>query len=79
MHVALGGLVIALALVRLVWRRSRALLTLLLLMPASGIALVLTGDDDLVWLHVTAHVAFFAVLVVHLTLNLRPAIRRRMV
>lgn len=57
---------------------ERTLLSLLLVVPATGIVLVLTGDDDWVPLHVAAHVAFFATLAAHLWTNLRPAVLRRM-
>ncbi len=47
---------------------ERALLTTLFLVPLSGLALVASGDDDLVWLHVAGHVAFFVALLAHLGL-----------
>ena len=99
-HVALGVLIILLALVRLAWRRTaglppwsehlsegqrrlahwteRALLWLLLVVPATGIVLVAAGDDDVLPLHVAAHVLFFVALAAHLVLNLRPRILARM-
>lgn len=99
-HLALGLLVLALGVVRPLWRRvaglppwsehlsagqrrlstwtERALMSLLVVVPLSGIALVATGDDAWVPLHVGAHVAFFAALVAHLATNLRPAVLRRM-
>lgn len=57
---------------------ERALLSLLVIVPVSGLVLVLAGDDDVLPLHVGAHVAFFAALAAHLFLNLRPRILRRM-
>jgi len=57
---------------------ERALLTLLFLVPASGLALVLYGDDDVLPLHIGAHIAFFVALAAHLYTNLRPRILTRM-
>ena len=57
---------------------ERALMSLLVVVPLSGVALVATGDDAWVPLHVGAHVAFFAALAAHLVTNLRPAVLRRM-
>jgi hypothetical protein len=42
-----------------------ALLNLLFVVPLTGLSLVL-GDDDLLPLHVAAHVAFFVALAAHL-------------
>jgi cytochrome b561 len=47
-------------------RSEQLLLLSLFTIPISGLALVLTGNDDLVPLHVGAHVGFFAALAVHL-------------
>lgn len=55
---------------RLAHVTERVLLPALVLMPASGIA-VLLGDDDLLWLHVTSHVVFFAALAAHVGLVLK--------
>lgn len=63
---------------RLASRTERALMTLLVLVPLSGLVLVGTGDDAWVPLHVGAHVAFFVALAAHLATNLRPAVLRRM-
>lgn len=63
---------------RLVHWTERALLTLLFVVPLSGLALVAVGDDDALPLHVAAHVAFFVALAAHLSTNLRPVILRRM-
>ena len=56
---------------RLATWTERALLVLLFVIPLSGAA-VLLGDDDLLPLHVAAHVAFFVALAAHLGLVLRP-------
>lgn len=63
---------------RLSTMTERALMTLLVVVPLTGLVLVGTGDDSWVPLHVTAHVAFFVALAAHLVTNLRPAILRRM-
>ena len=100
LHLALGLAVLALGVVRPLWRKvaglppwsdhlsegqrrvvhwtERALLLLLVVVPLSGLALISTGDDAWLPLHVGAHVAFFAALAAHLSTNLRPAILRRM-
>lgn len=57
---------------------ERALMSLLVLVPLSGLLLVGTGDDDWLPLHIGAHVAFFVALAAHLSTNLRPAVLRRM-
>lgn len=57
---------------------ERALMSLLVLVPSSGLLLLGTGDDAWLPLHIGAHVAFFAALAAHLANNLRPAILRRM-
>lgn len=99
-HLLLGLAVLALGVVRPLWRRvaglppwsehlsagrrrlatwtERALMTLLVVVPLTGLVLVGTGDDAWVPLHVGAHVAFFVALAAHLVTNLRPAILRRM-
>ncbi len=98
-HVALGLLIVLLAVVRLVWRRAsglppwaeslsdgerrlatfteRTLLVLLFVIPTTGIALVL-GDDDLLPLHVAAHITFFVALAAHVGLVLRRGLLPRM-
>ena len=50
---------------RIVHATEVALLTLLFVVPLTGLALVL-GDDDLLPLHIAAHVAFFVALTAHL-------------
>jgi len=56
---------------------ERALLTLLLVVPATGIALVVVSDD-LVPLHVVAHVCFYAALAVHVGVVVRRRVVGRM-
>ncbi len=63
---------------RLVHWTERVLLALLFVVPTSGLLLVLTGDDGVLWLHVGAHIAFFVALAAHLSTNLRPKILARM-
>jgi cytochrome b561 len=63
---------------RLATWTERALMSLLVLVPLTGLVLVATGDDGWVPLHVGAHIAFFVALAAHLSNNLRPAIVRRM-
>lgn len=53
---------------RLATWTERVLLTTLFVIPLSGLALVASGDDDLVWLHVAGHVTFFVALLAHLGL-----------
>jgi cytochrome b561 len=99
-HVTLGVLVIAVALVRVIWRRATdlppwderlsarqrvlahrtelVLLASLFVVPATGLALVLSGEDDLLWLHVSAHVVFFSALLAHLALVLGKRLLPRM-
>jgi cytochrome b561 len=98
-HVALGSLIVLLAVLRVVSRRvstlppwaesltdgerrlatttERVLLTLLFVVPLTGLALVL-GDDDLLVVHVAAHIAFFAALAVHVALVVRRGLLPRM-
>lgn len=59
---------------RLVSATERVLLALLLVVPATGIALVV-GDDDLLPLHMAGHVALYLALAVHLGV----VVRRRLV
>jgi cytochrome b561 len=53
---------------RLATWTERVLLLTLFVIPLSGLALVASGDDDLVWLHVTGHVVFLAALLPHVAL-----------
>ncbi|WP_416952725.1 cytochrome b/b6 domain-containing protein [Nocardioides sp. T5] len=100
LHLALGLTVLALGVVRPLWRKvaglppwsehlsegqrrlvhwtERALMVLLVVVPLSGLVLVVTGDDAWLPLHIGAHVAFFVALAAHLSTNLRPVILRRM-
>ena len=64
---------------RLAHWTERVLLALLFVIPLSGLTLVAVGDDDVLPLHVGAHIAFFLALTAHLSTNLRPAVLRRMV
>ena len=63
---------------------ERVLLTMLFVIPPTGPVLVLGVDDDLLAVHVAAHVVFFAALAAHLGLVLgrglrgRPVLLRRM-
>ncbi|WP_158068915.1 cytochrome b [Cellulosimicrobium sp. CUA-896] len=56
---------------RLAHGTELALYVSLLVMPATGVVLLLSGDDDLLWLHVTSHVVLFAALALHLGLVLK--------
>ncbi|MFD4323950.1 cytochrome b [Nocardioides sp. NPDC058538] len=56
---------------------ERALLTLMFVVPITGLALV-AFSDDLVALHVAAHIAFFVALGAHLLLVLRRGLLPRM-
>lgn len=58
---------------------ERVLLGLLVLVPPTGIALVVSGDDDLLPLHVAGHVALYAAIAAHLALVLRRRLVPRMV
>jgi cytochrome b561 len=56
---------------------ERALLVLLFAIPVTGLA-VLLGDDDLLWLHIATHVAFFVALAAHVGLVLSRRLLPRM-
>jgi cytochrome b561 len=62
---------------RIVTVTERVLLTMLFVVPLTGLALVL-GDDDLLPVHVTAHMAFFVALAAHVVLVLRRGLLPRM-
>lgn len=62
---------------RVVHATETALLALMFVVPATGIALVL-GSDDLLPLHVAAHVAFFVALGAHLAMVLGRRLVTRM-
>ncbi len=57
---------------------ERLLLTLLVVVPVTGGVLVLSGDDDLLFLHVVSHVALYAAVLVHVALVLRRGLLARM-
>lgn len=65
---------------RIVHATEATLLTLMLVVPATGLALVLGpgGSDGLVTLHVAAHVAFFVALGAHLSMVLGKRLLPRM-
>jgi cytochrome b561 len=63
---------------RLAHWTERVLLTTLFVIPLSGLALVLGGDDDLVWIHVAAHVVFFSALAAHVGLVVSRGLMGRM-
>lgn len=63
---------------RLAHWTERVLLTTVFVIPLTGLALVLGGDDDLVWIHVAAHVAFFAALAAHVGLVVSRGLMGRM-
>jgi cytochrome b561 len=62
---------------RLATTTARVLLTMLFVIPGTGLSLV-HGDDDLLWLHVTAHVVFFVALAAHVGLVLSRGLLPRM-
>jgi cytochrome b561 len=62
---------------RIVTVTERVLLTMLFVVPLTGLALVL-GDDGLLPVHVTAHIAFFVALAAHVVLVLRRGLLPRM-
>ena len=59
-------------------RTEQVLLGSLFAVPASGLLLVASGEDDLLWLHVTAHLVFFTALAMHLGLVLGKRLLPRM-
>jgi len=63
---------------RLAHWTERVLLATLFVIPLSGIALVTSGDDDLVWIHVAGHVVFLAALVAHVGLVVSKRLLPRM-
>lgn len=50
---------------------ERALYVLMFAIPISGLALVVADDDDLVGVHVGAHLAFFVAIALHVGLVLK--------
>jgi cytochrome b561 len=97
-HVLLGTLLLLVAGVRLLWRRTtplppwaehlgegerrleglleKALLALLVVVPATGLLLVLVSDD-LVVLHVTAQLVLVSTVTIHVGLVLKHTVVRR--
>jgi cytochrome b561 len=55
---------------------ERALYVGMFAVPLSGLVLVLSGDDDLVGLHVAAHIWFFVALACHLAMVVTHSTRR---
>ncbi|WP_205472405.1 cytochrome b/b6 domain-containing protein [Nocardioides sp. SYSU D00038] len=100
LHVLLGLTLLALAVVRTLWRLTTplppwsptltaggrrwlhasevGLLTSLYAMPLTGLVLVVAGDDDVVPLHVAAHVLFYVALAAHLGIVVRARLLPRM-
>ena len=98
-HVLLGVGILALGVVRVLWRRvgglppwatalsagertlatwtERVLLASLFLVPGSGLTLVLTQNDALVPIHITAQVLLGIAVVAHVALVLRHTVFRR--
>jgi len=98
LHIGLGLVILALAVLRVAWRRTaalppwaehlgegerrleglleRLLLTMLFVVPASGLLLVAAGDD---WLpvHVVAQIVFLLAIAAHVGLVLRHTVVRR--
>ena len=97
-HLSVGLCVIALGLVRLLWRRAtplppwakhlsaseralssrleKTLLLLLLIVPGSGLLLVL-ASDDLLPVHVAAQIALLATVVLHVGLVIKHTVVQR--
>jgi cytochrome b561 len=97
-HVLLGALLLLVAAVRLVWRRTtplppwaehlgegerrlegvleKAMLALLVVVPATGLLLVLVSDD-LVALHVAAQLLLVSTVAIHVGLVLKHTVVRR--
>ncbi len=99
LHVLLGVTILALGVLRVVWRRATplppwdprltardqrlvsatesTLLTLQFVVPGSGLLLVI-GGDDLLGVHIAAHIAFFVALAAHLAMVLGKGLLPRM-
>jgi hypothetical protein len=58
-------------------RAEQTLLTLLFVVPATGIALVV-GSSELVPLHIAAHICFYVALAVHVGVVVRRRVVGRM-
>jgi len=98
LHVALGLLIIALGVARLLWRRTtplppwaealsaseralesaleKVLVSLLFVVPGTGLLLVV-GEDDWLPIHIAAHVVLYAVLALHVGLVLKHTVIQR--
>ncbi len=63
---------------RLATVTERALLTLLFVVPVTGIVLIASGDDDVLPLHVAGHVALYVAVAAHVGLVLRRRLLPRM-
>ena len=63
---------------RLATWTERVLLALLVVVPLTGVVLILSGDDDLLGLHVAGHVALYVAVATHLWLVLRRRLLPRM-
>ena len=69
---------------RIAHHTERVMLAMLFVIPSTGLVLVLGEDDDLLGLHVAAHIVFFVALAAHLGMVLgrglrgRPVLLRRM-
>lgn len=57
---------------------ERVLLSMLVVVPLTGLALIASGDDDLLPLHVAAQLVLLAAVVTHLSLVVRRRLHRRM-
>jgi cytochrome b561 len=62
---------------RLVHWNERLLYALMFAIPLSGLALVASGDDDSVAMHVATHVVFFVAITLHVGLVLKHQIVNR--
>jgi cytochrome b561 len=61
---------------RIAHHTERLMLVMLFVIPPTGLV-VLLGDDDLLGLHIAAHIVFFAALAAHLGLVLGRGLRGR--
>lgn len=59
-------------------RTEQLLLLSLFLVPGTGLVLLSSGEDDILWVHVTAHVLFFGALAAHVGLVLGKRLLPRM-
>jgi cytochrome b561 len=56
---------------------ERALYLLMFVIPATGLALVLADDDDVLPVHVAAHIAFFVVIALHVGMAIKHGLVNR--